>query len=114
MINGAINFNKQEVRFDLDSQNNPTAVLIKESKEANHLIEEFMLLANEHVAKYIGEQQQTLPFVYRVHDEPDEEKLAQFARIAFGLGYKLNLNSPNLIAKSINKLLKQIDKKPRC
>ena len=112
LINGAINFNKQEVRFDLDSQNNPTEVLIKESKEANHLIEEFMLLANEHVAKYIGEQQQTLPFVYRVHDEPDEEKLAQFARIAFGLGYKLNLNSPNLIAKSINKLLKQIDKKP--
>ena len=112
LINGAINFNKQEIRFDLDNQNNPTAVLIKESKEANHLIEEFMLLANEHVAKYIGEQQQTLPFVYRVHDEPDEEKLAQFARIAFGLGYKLNLNSPNLIAKSINKLLKQIDKKP--
>ena len=112
LIDGAINFNKQEVRFDLDSQNNPTAVLIKESKEANHLIEEFMLLANEYVAKHIGEQQQTLPFVYRVHDEPDEEKLAQFARIAFGLGYKLNLNSPNLIAKSINKLLKQIDKKP--
>ena len=112
LIDGAINFNKQEVRFDLDSQNNPTAVLIKESKEANHLIEEFMLLANEYVAKYIGEQQQNFPFVYRVHDEPNEEKLAQFARIAFGLGYKLNLNSPNLIAKSINKLLKRLDEKP--
>lgn len=110
--NGAINFNKQEVRFDLDDQNNPKAVLIKESKAANHLIEEFMLLANESVATYIGNRKQAPPFVYRVHDEPDEEKLAQFARIAFGLGYKLNLNTPNSIAKSINSLLQQIDQKP--
>ncbi|MGB2461002.1 MAG: ribonuclease R, partial [Flavobacteriaceae bacterium] len=110
--NGAINFNKQEVRFDLDDQNNPKAVLVKESKAANHLIEEFMLLANESVATYIGNRKQAPPFVYRVHDEPDEEKLAQFARIAFGLGYKLNLNTPNSIAKSINSLLQQIDQKP--
>jgi len=110
--NGAINFSKQEVRFDLDDQNNPKAVLIKESKAANHLIEEFMLLANESVATYIGNHKQAPPFIYRVHDEPDEEKLAQFARIAFGLGYKLNLNSPNSIAKSINSLLQQIDQKP--
>lgn len=110
--NGAINFNKHEVRFDLDDQNNPKSVLIKESKEANHLIEEFMLLANESVATYIGKRKQASPFVYRVHDEPDEEKLAQFARIAFGLGYKLNLNTPNTIAKSINSLLQQIDEKP--
>ena len=110
--NGAINFNKQEVRFDLDDQNNPKAVLVKESKAANHLIEEFMLLANESVATYIGKRKQAPPFVYRVHDEPDEEKLAQFARIAFGLGYKLNLNTPNSIAKSINSLLQQIDQKP--
>ena len=110
--NGAINFNKHEVRFDLDDQNNPKSVLIKESKEANHLIEEFMLLANESVATYIGKRKQASPFVYRVHDEPDEEKLAQFARIAFGLGYKLNLNTPNTIAKSINSLLQQIDQKP--
>ena len=110
--NGAINFNKHEVRFDLDDQNNPKSVLIKESKAANHLIEEFMLLANEFVATYIGKRKQASPFVYRVHDEPDEEKLAQFARIAFGLGYKLNLNTPNTIAKSINSLLQQIDQKP--
>jgi ribonuclease R/exosome complex exonuclease DIS3/RRP44 len=110
--NGAINFNKHEVRFDLDDQNNPKSVLIKESKAANHLIEEFMLLANESVATYIGKRKQASPFVYRVHDEPDEEKLAQFARIAFGLGYKLNLNTPNTIAKSINSLLQQIDEKP--
>ena len=110
--NGAINFNKHEVRFDLDDQNNPKSVLIKESKEANHLIEEFMLLANESVATYLGKRKQASPFVYRVHDEPDEEKLAQFARIAFGLGYKLNLNTPNTIAKSINSLLQQIDEKP--
>ena len=110
--NGAINFNKHEVRFDLDDQNNPKSVLIKESKAANHLIEEFMLLANESVATYVGKRKQESPFVYRVHDEPDEEKLAQFARIAFGLGYKLNLNTPNTIAKSINSLLQQIDQKP--
>ena len=110
--NGAINFNKHEVRFDLDDQNNPKSVLIKESKAANHLIEEFMLLANESVATYVGKRKQASPFVYRVHDEPDEEKLAQFARIAFGLGYKLNLNTPNTIAKSINSLLQQIDQKP--
>ena len=110
--NGAINFNKHEVRFDLDDQNNPKSVLIKESKAANHLIEEFMLLANESVATFVGKRKQVSPFVYRVHDEPDEEKLAQFARIAFGLGYKLNLNTPNTIAKSINSLLQQIDQKP--
>ena len=110
--NGAINFNKQEVRFALDEKNNPKAVLIKESKAANHLIEEFMLLANESVATYIGKRKPPPPFVYRVHDEPDEEKLAQFARIAFGLGHKLNLNTPNTIAKSINSLLQQIDQKP--
>ena len=110
--NGAINFNKQEVCFDLDDQNNPKAVLVKESKAANHMIEEFMLLANESVATYIGNRKQAPPFVYRVHDEPDEEKLAQFARIAFGLGYKLNLNTPKTIAKSINSLLQQIDQKP--
>ena len=110
--NGAINFNKQEVRFALDEKNNPKAVLIKESKAANNLIEEFMLLANESVATYIGKRKQAPPFVYRVHNEPDEEKLAQFARIAFGLGYKLNLNTPNTIAKSINSLLQQIDQKP--
>ena len=83
--NGAINFNKQEVRFALDDKNDPKAVLVKESKAANHLIEEYMLLANEYVATYIGKRKQAPPFVYRVHDEPDEEKLAQFARIAFGL-----------------------------
>ena len=109
---GAINFNKQEIRFDLDDQNNPKEILVKESKAANHLIEEFMLLANESVATFIGSRKLAPPFVYRVHDEPDEEKLAQFARIAFGLGYKLNLNTPNSIAKSINSLLQQIDQKP--
>ena len=110
--NGAINFNKQEVCFDLDDQNNPKAILVKESKSANHLIEEFMLLANEYVATYIGNHKHAPPFVYRVHDEPDEEKLAQLARIAFGLGYKLNLSTPTSVAKSINLLLQQIDKKP--
>ena len=78
---------------------------MKESNAANHLIEEFMLLANESVA-LIGNQKPSV--VYRVHDEPDEEKLAQFSRIAFGLGYNSTKHS-NSIAKSINSLLQQID-----
>ena len=109
---GAINFNKQEIKFELDKENKPSQILLKESKEANHLIEEYMLLANEYVAKYIGVRKSAPPFVYRVHAEPDEEKLAQLARIAFGLGYKLNLNSPDLIAKSINDLLVKSKNKP--
>lgn len=110
--NGAIHFNKQEIRFDLDKQNNPISVAFKDSKAANHLIEEFMLLANENVAKQVGEQQQKQAFVYRVHDEPDEEKLAQLSRIASGLGYTLTLTSSTAIAQSINKLLQQIEQTP--
>src|SRR5690554_3169827 len=78
---GAISFDKVEVKFILDEQNNPEGVYFKESKDANKLIEEFMLLANRSVAEYIGKQQPKKTFVYRVHDEPDDEKIAALEKI---------------------------------
>src|SRR5690606_31439282 len=78
---GAISFDKVEVKFILDEQNNPEGVYFKESKDANKLIEEFMLLANRSVAEFIGKQQPKKTFVYRVHDEPDDEKIAALENI---------------------------------
>ena len=103
--NGAISFDKIEVKFNLNTAKQPESIYFKQSKAANHLIEEFMLLANQQVARFIGKQQPAPDFVYRVHDEPNEEKLMQLTRIANGFGYKLNLTTPEQIAKSINHLL---------
>lgn len=105
--NGAISFDKIEVKFNLNNQKEPKSVYFKQSKAANHLIEEFMLLANQQVARFIGKQQPSPDFVYRVHDEPNEEKLMQLSRIANSFGYKLNLTTPEQIAKSINHLLRK-------
>ena len=105
--NGAISFDKIEVKFKLTSKKLPDSIYFKQSKAANHLIEEFMLLANQQVARFIGNQQPAPDFVYRIHDEPNDEKLMQLARIASGFGYKLNLTTPEQIAKSINHLLKK-------
>ena len=88
---GAITFDKVEVKFDLDENGNPTGVYFKESKEANKLIEEFMLLANRKVAEYVAKMKKT--FVYRVHDEPDADKLQQFNGVIARFGYSLNLNN---------------------
>src|SRR5690606_31478914 len=73
MVAGAISFDKIEVKFNLSETFEPLGVYFKEAKEANKLIEEFMLLANRRVAEFIGKQKKT--FVYRVHDRPDEDKL---------------------------------------
>jgi ribonuclease R len=105
--NGAISFDKIEVKFKLTPEKLPNSIYFKQSKAANHLIEEFMLLANQQVARFIGNQQPGPDFVYRIHDEPNDEKLMQLARIASGFGYKLNLTTPEQIAKSINHLLKK-------
>ena len=83
MKDGAISFDKVEVKFDLDEQANPIGVFFKTSKDANKLIEEFMLLANKKVAEFVGKQSPKKTFVYRVHDEPDESKLARFTRCCF-------------------------------
>lgn len=111
MRDGAISFDKVEVKFKLDADNNPTGVFFKESKEANHLIEEFMLLANRKVAEFIGKQSPKKTFVYRIHDEPDEEKLASLQNIIKRFGYKLNVADPRSTNQSLNKLLEAIQGK---
>jgi ribonuclease R len=113
--NGAINFSSQEVRFQLDEKGKPLAVVIKESKEAHKLIEEFMLLANRTVAEYISKikiNKQPIPFPYRIHDKPDEEKLKPFAAFAKKFGYIFNLNDEAAVAASFNKMLKDVQGKP--
>ena len=87
---GAISFDKVEVKFNLDKNSNPIGVFFKTSKDANKLIEEFMLLANKKVAEFIGKQSSKKTFVYRVHDEPNDEKLAVLQNIVGRFGYKLN------------------------
>jgi ribonuclease R len=112
---GAINFSSQEVRFKLDDKGTPIGIEIKESKEAHQLIEEFMLLANKTVAQFVGKREvnsQPIPFPYRVHDVPNEDKLAVFAAFASRFGYKFNLNNPDKIAESFNEMLANVQGKP--
>src|SRR5690554_6251837 len=108
---GAISFDKVEVKFILDEKSNPTGVYFKESKDANKLIEEFMLLANRSVAEFIGKQNPKKTFVYRVHDEPDDEKIAALESIIKRFGYKLNTKDRNSTTTSMNKLLKDVQGK---
>jgi ribonuclease R/exosome complex exonuclease DIS3/RRP44 len=112
MQSGAISFDKEEVRFLLDKDKNPKDVFIKTSKEANKLIEEYMLLANKKVSEFIAKEDNKKTFVFRVHDEPDEEKLNQLKSVISGFGYSLNLTTAETTTHSINKLLKDIANKP--
>lgn len=105
---GAISFDKVEVKFILDENSNPEGVYFKESKDANKLIEEFMLLANRSVAEFIGKQEPKKTFVYRVHDEPDDEKIAALENIIKRFGYKLNTKDRHSTATSMNQLLKDV------
>jgi ribonuclease R len=103
--NGSINFESDEIRFDLDENNKPIGVFIKERKESNMLIEDFMLLANKAVASYIHKKSKnSIPFVYRIHDLPDETKLTDFALFAKELGYQMHIDTPKQIAASFNGL----------
>ncbi|GET45635.1 ribonuclease R [Capnocytophaga felis] len=103
---GAISFDKIEVKFDLDENDNPTGVYFKESKDANKLIEEFMLLANRKVAEFVAKQKKT--FVYRVHDEPDDEKLMQLNGVISRFGYGINMKDRKTITHSLNSLLEEV------
>lgn len=103
---GAISFDKVEVKFELNEENEPVGVFFKTTKEANKLIEEFMLLANRKVAEFIGKQKKA--FVYRVHDEPDEEKLMQLQGVIKRFGYSLNMKSRKTITHSLNSLLEDV------
>lgn len=113
--NGAINFSSQEVRFKLNEKGDPIGITIKESFEAHQLIEEYMLLANRSVAENIAKikiNNKPLPFPYRTHDDPDEEKLVPFAAFAKKFGHKFDTSSPEAIAASFNQLLKDVYGRP--
>ena len=115
MKEGAISFDRVEVKFNLDENANPTGVFFKESKDANKLIEEFMLLANRKVAEFIGKEKNkptNQTFIYRVHDEPDIEKLAALKNIVYNFGYKINTLTRESTTESLNKLLNDVQGKP--
>ena len=109
---GALEFDRAEVRFEIDETGKPVSVYFKESKDANKLIEEFMLLANLTVAESIGKVpkgKKAKTFVYRVHDNPDPDKLSNLALIATRFGYKLNTDgSSRQVNQSVNRLLRDV------
>ncbi|RYG53337.1 MAG: ribonuclease R [Chitinophagaceae bacterium] len=113
--NGAINFSSQEVKFKLDENGKPIGIEIKESKDAHKLIEEFMLLANRTVAEYVSKikiNKEPVPFPYRIHDTPDDEKLQMFVAFAKKFGYTFDTHDEMAVANSFNKLLKDVQGKP--
>ena len=114
---GAINFETDEVKFKLDEHGVPIEVFVKERKEAHMLIEDFMLLANKEVATFMAKRDARsrskgieVPYIYRIHDLPDVDKLRDFATFASELGVKMNLDTPQNIAKSLNDLAKKAEK----
>ena len=113
--NGAINFSSTEVKFQLDETGKPIGIVVKESKEAHKLIEEFMLLANRTIAEYVSKikiNKEPIPFPYRIHATPDDEKLRPFASFAKKFGYKLDIHDEKQVAASFNKLLADVQGKP--
>jgi len=112
--NGAISFETTEVKFILDATGKPTGVYVKERKDAHKLIEDFMLLANRKVAEYVsklGKGKHKYTFVYRAHDSPKPESLANFAKFAERFGYKINTKSDKETAKSLNFLMEDVEGK---
>ena len=111
MKDGAISFDRVEVKFNLDEQANPIGVYFKEAKDANKLIEEFMLLANRKVAEFIGKSKGKATnntFIYRIHDEPNIEKLASLQNIISKFGYQINTETKETTSQSLNKLLNDV------
>ena len=106
MQSGAISFERLETKFLLDEKGNPIEIYFKESKSAHKLIEEFMLLANRKVAEFIGKQ--NLPFVYRVHDEPDPDKLKTFSEFLKTFGYNIQTSNRKKTATSMNQVLADV------
>ncbi|MFQ3268714.1 MAG: ribonuclease R [Flavobacteriales bacterium] len=112
---GAITFDRVEVKFQLDEEKNPTGVYFKQAKDANKLIEEYMLLANRKVASFIGKAADgtpsNKPFVYRIHDDPDPEKINNFSTFVNQFGHQMNLQTPKEIANSMNRVLADVSGK---
>jgi ribonuclease R len=112
---GAINFSSTEVRFVLDESGKPIGIIVKENKESHQLIEEFMLLANRTVAETASKiklNKKPIPFPYRVHDEPDKEKLLPFIEFAKKYGHQFNMKTPDSIAASFNQMLADVQGRP--
>lgn len=123
MKNGSITFEREEVKFHLDENGNPTGVYFKVMKDSNQLIEDFMLLANRRVAEYVtlarkaGEPEKRRtdlrrPFVYRVHASPSPQKVEEFSNFVATFGYKMNAGNDKSVSTSLNKLLKDVQGKP--
>jgi ribonuclease R len=108
MNDGAISFDKVEVKFNLSEAGEPEGVYFKVSKDANHLIEEFMLLANRKVAEFIGKQKKT--FIYRIHDEPNEDKLFAMQALISKFGYKIDFKQGD-VSKALNQLMADVNGK---
>ena len=113
---GAINFDRYEVKFEIDEQGKPVRVYFKISKDANKLIEEFMLLANRTVAEFVGRPPKgktKKTFVYRIHELPDPDKMENFASFIRRFGYKLKTDGTKTdVSKGINSLLDNVQGKP--
>ena len=109
---GSINFNREEVKFILDKNNNPLDIIFKNNIDTNYLIEEFMLIANKIVAKKIGLLKKEKTFIYRVHDKPDQNKIDSLNTIIKKFGYYIKENSQKNISKSLNNLLENVKGKP--
>ncbi|RJP59676.1 MAG: ribonuclease R [Ignavibacteriales bacterium] len=109
MNQGSINFHTPEVNFKLDENGVPTDIIIKEVKDSHKLVEEFMLLANQVIATHVNKQKKnSIPFVYRVHDLPDEEKLKEFASFVKSLGYTFEPSAANK-SKEFQRLLEEVE-----
>ncbi|GAB1451591.1 ribonuclease R [Draconibacterium sp.] len=108
---GSIAFERVEIKFEIDEKGKPLSVYFKEAKEANKLIEEFMLLANKRVAEFVGKKGENKPtktFVYRIHDKPDPDKLATFNTFIQRFGYGIQLTTSKTISSSLNNLLNNV------
>ena len=105
---GAILFDKEKIKFLLDKNKKPIQIYIKSSKDSNKLIEEFMLLANKKVSEFISKKDNKKTFVFRIHEEPQQEKIIELKKISKKFGYDLNIKNKQKTLESINKLLKEI------
>jgi ribonuclease R len=112
---GSINFDSVEPKFQLDAEGHPIGIIIKERKDAHLLIEDYMLLANKHVAKLMNKETtkgKPVDFPYRIHDLPDLEKLKSFNDFAKQFGRRINITTPKKIAESFNTMMEELKGKP--
>ena len=109
---GSINFEKEETRFNLDDKKEPIGVYVKQSLDTNKLIEEFMLLANKTVSEHLNKRVSNKSFVYRVHDQPDKERIEDLKKIVKKYKYNIQNDNPKVLSKSLNLLLEKINDQP--